>query len=197
VVTSKALQTEVPPSRVGSRTMRVHILGIVHKLAKGLGNKPAEMAAHARYTALLKEIINSRGVQFIGEEEVEVYTDEGIPGVVEPCERHQEPSIAAKLGDGCCNYGMIEMTEKMQQAIGIWEEQHPRAMGQTDGRLLSDDIREAYMVFRALKLAGNAQSILVICGFEHVPHLYRKFVDLGHQVTKDSIRDHAEIGWPA
>jgi hypothetical protein len=91
----------------------------------------------------------------------------------------------------------IEMSFAAREALGIAEEQlHHRhepifsggiPVGSRVVRVLSDGIREEYMLWRTLTQADQAGNILILCGFSHVDELCQRFEKAGHQVTTDSL----------
>jgi hypothetical protein len=63
-------------------------------------------------------------------------------------------------------------------------------------RVLSDGIREEYMLWCALTKAGEARSILILCGSSHADELRQRFEKLGHQVTLDSLCNRSWYSHP-
>ena len=60
-------------------------------------------------------------------------------------------------------------------------------MGFKANRVLSDGIREEYMLWRTLTKAGNVESVLVLCGFSHAKELSHRFERHDCRVTLDSL----------
>lgn len=134
-----------------------------------------------QFEELLRRRIAERGVQFIGEEADFDFTTTaqslGIPranidmpeaervkrGIAE--EQRRRIRVPSYLGSDA-RTGLT--TEGYQRDLGNgWVELEPR--------LPSDTIREEYMFDRVLEEAGNAQSIIVICGILHSEELAKRF----------------------
>ena len=91
----------------------------------------------------------------------------------------------------------IEMSLEAREALGIADEQlrerHEAVfsggipIGSKVVRVLSDGIREEYMLWRTLTKADEAKNILVLCGFSHVDELSQRFEKAGHEVSTDSL----------
>lgn len=59
-------------------------------------------------------------------------------------------------------------------------------------RVPSDDLREEYTTQRAFEGAGNAESILLLCGSMHARELAKRFADAGNNVGVDFLHNY---GW--
>jgi hypothetical protein len=149
------------------------------------------------YRTLLTELVKKHGVQFIGEE--------ADPAV---------ETVAAQLTASLTlpfPWKSIDMLEEARRAVGIYEEQMNRVEVQMPGRVNthaaadgfyldlkngshrfaarvpSDAVREDYMVKRAIEYAGEARSIMVLCGNFHVEELAKRFNARGNEVETDAV----------
>src|SRR5258708_13498857 len=157
-----------------------------HEVQKALRplDAPPGARANRRFEELLKRKIAEHSVQFIGEEA-----------------EFGSETIAQRLGLAWAN---IDMPETERAARGISAEQSrrapiPRYLGddartqlteegyqrivrdgwvELEPRLKSDEVREEYMLQRTMDEAGDAESILVICGIVHSAELADRFPDL-------------------
>jgi hypothetical protein len=153
-----------------------------------------------QYRNLLNQIIDQHQVRFICEE-------------ANPCLHYvgQEVSVSRGLPRDWKN---IDMPEDVRKQFGIYEEQMNRAeeprLGKIksyvgdDGyysdykndthvfvpRVPSDAIREEYMVERAIAEAGDANSILVLCGHLHAPEVANRFAQAGHTVSLEMLHNY-------
>ncbi len=159
--------------------MRVYILGIDHEIQTFDGKRTAE--EKAEFEKLLRALVSQHHIEFIGDE---TYREKNAIA----------KSVASSLG---IRWEPIEMSQKAREELGIAEEQATQrheeifadnlVVDSKPVRVLSDGIREEYMVWRTLTKAAEAQSILVLCGFSHIDELRQKFEKAGHQVTIDSL----------
>jgi hypothetical protein len=178
--------------------MKVFVLGVDHELQRTDGLRSPAMKQ--QYRDLLNRIIDEHHVQFLCEE-------------ANPCLHYvgQEVSVSRGLPHEWKN---IDMPQEVREQLGIHEEQSNRApeprLGKIkshigdDGyysdykddshvfvpRVPSDAVREQYMFERALEGAGNANSILVLCGHLHAPEVAKRFTQAGHAVTLDMLHNY-------
>lgn len=171
-----ASRERLPPNPV-AMTRNVYILGIDHEIqtldGKRAGNEKAE------FESLLRALVPE--AEFIGEETL-------------PEKETVAKSVTSSLG---IRWEPIEMSAAAREALGIADEQLRERhepiiqggipVGSRVVRVLSDGIREEYMLWRTLTKADEASNILVLCGFSHVDELRQKFEKAGHQVTTDSL----------
>ena len=54
-------------------------------------------------------------------------------------------------------------------------------------RVPSDGIREEFMAWKTLKIAGKVQSIMIVCGRLHTDALAERFRKAGHEVDKHDL----------
>jgi hypothetical protein len=160
-------------------TRNVYILGIDHEIQTFDGKCSAE--AKVEFEKLLRALTSQHHVEFIGEE-------------IYPKKDAIAKSVARSLN---IRWARIEMSQTARRTLGIAGEQlrerHEAIfsggipVGSKIVRVLSDGIREEYMLWRTLTKADQAKNILVLCGFSHVDELRQKFEKAGHQVTIDSL----------
>lgn len=161
--------------------MKIYILGADHEIQRGTDRVSTEDIA--RFKTLLEQIISENDIEFIGEE---------IVPNIETVAGH----IAEQLDLPC---EIIEMSAPAREALGIAEEQRHRSVPIFEGgipvafgghvRVLSDGVREEYMVWSSITKAEEvkADSILVLCGLSHAAELRDRFEKYGHTVTLDSL----------
>jgi hypothetical protein len=114
---------------------------------------------------LLRRVVQSRKVDFIGEETY-------------PARNTIAKQVAHCLG---FRWVAIEMSERARDELGIAEEQRTRPASPNESRVASDAIREEFMVWKTLKEAVSAQSILVVCGLMHTHALAERFRKAGYE----------------
>jgi hypothetical protein len=175
--------------------MNVLVVGIDHEIQKVDAWRSDEMKT--AYRNLLTTLVATHGVQFICEEAHP--TLETVAAQL---------TISLKLPFPWKN---IDMPEEARRAAGIYEEQMNRVPVPVPGtvnthtaaegfyldlkngrhsftaRVASDAVREAYMVERAVEYAGEAKSIMVLCGNFHVEELAKRFSARGNVVQKDAV----------
>jgi hypothetical protein len=160
-------------------TGNVYILGIDHEIQTFDGRRSGE--EKSEFEKLLRALVSEYQIEFIGEETYPE-KDSIAKSVARSLDIHWKP---------------IEMSLMAREALGIADEQLHELhepifsggipVGSRVVRVLSDGIREEYMLWRALTMAEEAKNILVLCGFSHVDELRQKFEKAGHQVTTDSL----------
>lgn len=162
--------------------MNILIVSIDHRiqLVKSDYATPALNERRDRLENLLQKKVAERNVQFIGEE--------SLP---------QGPTIAqrlAKTRDPQIPWDNMDMTDEERKLAGIHDalrnrpihkEKRGEEMVLIEHRIAEDDIREDFMVSKALLNAGNSESILILCGDMHVHALKQKFQARGHSVDTD------------
>ncbi len=157
------------------------ILGINHQIqwvriwscSSGGELERFEQGQKDKFRELLRKRIAERAVQFIAEET-----------------KHGEPSIAHELyaSEGC-RYANIEMhpDERAERKIPNNYEIDPNVPQEQKTQFHQQ--REEYMFEKAIAEAGDAESIIVICGRSHTPALASRFRDAGHRVEEADIQD--------
>jgi len=168
--------------------MKIYILGIDHEIQLADGRRA--QAEKAEFAKLLTEIFSKHEIRFIGEET--------FP---------EKASIARTFGGMIgIPWEPIEMSPEGRKELGIADEQvHERhepifennlVVGSKARRVLSDYIREEYMVWRMLTKVEDPASVLVLCGLMHAENLGRLFQREGHEVTVDSLCNYAWYSHP-
>lgn len=162
--------------------MKIYILGIDHEIQVFDGKRTTE--EKTKFEKLLRELVSEHHIEFIGDE-----TYRRKKAIAK--------SVARLLH---IHWGPIEMSLTARKALGIAEEQALQrsepifrdnlVVGSKRTRVLSDGLREEYMIWRTITKAEEARSILVLCGFSHVDELCKKFEKAGYQVTTDSLCRH-------
>jgi hypothetical protein len=179
--------------------MNILVLGIDHEIQMMDAWRSAAMKA--AYRALLTSKLQQHGVQFIGEEAPPICQTVG-----------QQLSVELALPRPWRN---IDMSEQTRKDAGIYEEQMQRVPIHRPGavqthfhlggfyldlrnsshlfcpRIPSDAVRESYMSDRALEGAGDASSIMILCGNFHVQGLAEIFGIHGDNVTVDAVYNYA------
>jgi len=160
-------------------TRNVYILGIDHEIQTFDGRRAAE--DKSEFEKLLRALVSERHIEFIGDE---TYPEKNAIA----------KSVASSLN---IRWEPIEMSLAAREALGIADEQLRERhepmfsggipIGSKLVRVLSDGIREEYMLWRTLTKADEAKNILVLSGFSHVDGLRQRFERAGHHVTADSL----------
>ncbi len=157
----------------------IYILGIDHEIQTFDGKRTVN--EKAEFESLLRALVSEHRAEFIGEETF-------------PEKETIVRSVASSLG---IRWEPIEMSAAAREALGIADEQlRERHEPIFNGgipvssrivRVLSDGIREEYMLWRTLTKADEAKNVLVLCGFSHVDELRERFEKAGHKVTRGSL----------
>lgn len=166
----------------------IYILGIDHEIQIFDGKRSVE--EKAEFEKLLRALVSEHHIEFIGDE---TYQDKNAIA----------KSVATSLD---IRWEPIEMSDTARKALGIADEQlHERhepiiqggiPVGSRVVRVLSDGIREEYMLWHTLTKAHKAENILVLCGFSHVDELRQRFEKQGYRVTTDSLCSRAWYSHP-
>jgi hypothetical protein len=172
--------------------MKIFILGLAHGVQSASG--ACSDAQKGRFRKLLTQLIAERSIDFIGEEQ--------SPG---------HPTIASDLANSLgIRWEPIDMSESEKASLGspkTWS-RIPRYLGdkartclteegyqrdlrngwvEIEPRHESDKERDAFMFDRVICCAGSAKSVLVLCGYNHLMQLKRKFLEAGHDVNCDAL----------
>jgi len=164
--------------------MNILIVSILHEFQLDDGELASAELRQLRdnLEALLQKKIAERIVEFIGEE-----TDW----------KSKHSTIAQRLANKRTPqipWKNVDMTEEERKTAGIYEalKNRPyRVVWRGDKtvaifrRIPEDDIREEFMVSRAIEYAGNAESVLILCGDMHTGALKKKFEHREHLVEAD------------
>ena len=162
--------------------MRVLIVSIDHFVQRAKsGRETAALAARKnKLDSLLRREIAARNVRVIAEE-------------AEP--RYQ--TIAQNLANASnsqISWKNIGMNEDERNRAGILDalrnrpthnEQRDNQEVEIEHRIPEDDIYEDFMVAETLQGAGEAESLMILCGDMHVQALKEKLKMHGHRVEKD------------
>jgi len=137
------------------------------------GFEAFEQGQKERFAQVLREKIRERGIQFIGEEA-----------------RYGDETIAEAIrGQANCRHVNIEMPpeERARRKIPAGYYEDPNLPEAEKTRCNHE--REEYMADRIITEAGEAQSILVICGRIHAQPIAEWLVGHGHSVETIDLRD--------
>jgi superfamily II DNA or RNA helicase len=163
--------------------VRILILGINHQIqwvriwsSSTTGElERFERGQKDQYRELLRKRIAERQAQFIGEET-----------------KHGEPSIAEEVcaSEGC-RYFNIEMhpDERREQKVSDNYENDPSLSAEERTRFNKQ--REDYMFRDILAKSNNAESIIAICGRNHVSALAARLRGSSHQVEEEDIQSES------
>jgi len=168
--------------------VNVYICGIDHEIQTYDGRR--EAALKKQFEELLRNLVSKHTVQMIGDETYEA-----------------KDAIAKRVaGSMGIRWVPVEMSLNAREELGIAHEQrHDRyecvtqdgtPIGFRAKRVLSDGIREEYMLWCALRNSGDAKSILILCGFLHVEELRKRFEKHGCQVITDSLCKYSWYSHP-
>jgi hypothetical protein len=129
---------------------------------------------------LLRREIPARNVQFISEEAPPLYET-----IAQRLGNEHDPQMPPKN---------IYMNDDERREAGIYDalknrpthaEQKGDEWVEIEHRIPEDDIREDFFVTETLQAAGNAESIIILCGDMHVHAVKKKLERYGHRVEKD------------
>jgi hypothetical protein len=181
------------------RIMKVFILGLAHGVQTADGGCSA--AQKSKYREFLSQLIRERSVEFIGEE--------------------QSPGRATIAGEIAKSLGIpwqpIDMSESEKKKLGVPKKSgnEPRYLGADaytqlteegyqanlgDGwvdierRHPTDNVRDDFMFDRVICGVGSVNSVLVLCGYNHLIQLKRKFREAGHDVDSDVLYKYKWFG---
>lgn len=158
-------------------TRNIYVLGIDHEIQTFCGKRTQE--EKDKFKNLLEMLVREHSIQFVGEE----------------CNPDKCTIAKCLASSSNIQWQPIEMSREAREALGIAEEQRNHRQTFDDitcipspqKRVLSDGIREEYMVWRTLTKAGDVQNILVLCGSLHAEELYNKFKKHSRNVTVVSL----------
>lgn len=156
--------------------MRVLIVGVFHnhQEKKSRADSAEVQQAKDALENQLREAIESRKVEFIGEES-----------------KHGVETMAKRLADQHIPrilWVNIDMTDDEARAAGVPDASARNAkrrfldedtMTWRECRIPEDEIRERFFIDKIKKKWRNAESILIVCGHGHVEALRAKFQELG------------------
>jgi hypothetical protein len=180
--------------------MNIFVLGADHEIQRVDAWRTDDMKRE--YRDLLTSVVGQHGVQFICEEANDMYqyvgqqitASRGLPrewkNIDMPQEVREQRGIAGEQ-----NHRPVEpRLGIIQSHVGDdgYYERRENGEGRFYQRVPSDAVREDYMVERAIEGAGNANSILVVCGHMHAPALAHRFTQAGHTATVDMLHNY---GW--
>jgi hypothetical protein len=164
--------------------MQVFILGINHQIqwvrlwstgsSRSGEIERFEQDQKDKFRQLLRRTIAEKKAQFLGEET-----------------KHKEPSIAEEVCGQGCLYANIEMDpdERARQDIPANYENDPAIPASEKARF--NELRENHMFREAMTKAGNADSIIIICGRNHSPTLADKFRAVNCNVEVSDIQNES------
>lgn len=179
--------------------MKAFILGLAHGVQTTAGT--CSEGQKLEYRKLLSRLVAERSVEFIGEEQ--------SPG---------HPTIAGELANSLgIRWKPIDMSESEKENRGVakkWsrvprylgaeartcltEEGYQRDLGngwvEIEPRHESDKMRDEFMFNRVICDAGNAKSVLVLCGYNHLMQLKQKFLEAAHGVDCDALYKYEWFG---
>jgi|ERR1035437_10031379 hypothetical protein len=162
--------------------MRVLIVSVNHQIqpaqVKGASTDGSVEAFERKqkesFVLMLQTEIRERGIRFIGEEA-----------------RHGDVTIAQRLrGFENCHYANIEMTpqEREYRKIPASYTNDRSNLSEVEKTRCNRE-REEYMCAKALAEAGDADSILIICGRAHTEVVAAILRQLDHNVEQVDLRD--------
>lgn len=135
--------------------------------------RATEFKAKQQFYELVKDLIESERIQFIGEE----------------CRRGQKTIPRVLANELRCRYAEIDMPAEERDRKGIARDY--QRLGE-DERNRVYNIREDYMVQRVYSESDVAIRKLIVCGAEHLKGLESQFLRSGEQVSK---RDLIKEDW--
>ena len=159
--------------------MKILILGINHQIQTStIGSHSTdgslerfERGQKEQWDLLLQRTIDERAADFIGEEA-----------------RHGWESIAKAVCEAkACRYTNIEIPPDERAAKNVPTDYESDASKTPEQKLEFHQQREEYMFQKTIEKAGEAKSLIVVCGRYHTPQLAKKFRDAGHTVEEGDI----------
>ncbi|MGA3055926.1 MAG: hypothetical protein ABSD63_17100 [Candidatus Korobacteraceae bacterium] len=179
--------------------MTIFILGLAHGVQTADGGCSA--AQKSGYREFLSQLIRERSAEFIGEE-------------VSPGRATIAGELAMSLG---IPWEPIDMSESEKEKLGVpkkWgteptclgadactqltEEGYQRNLGNgwvdIERRHPTDKVRDDFMFDRVICGVGSVNSVLVLCGYNHLIQLKRKFREAGHDVDSDVLYKYKWFG---
>ena len=103
----------------------------------------------------------------------------------------QAETIACQVGNALeCDYAEIDMPPAERNARDIpldYSDDNSPYPAEQKRKWKKE--REQYMVEQASKNVGNAQNVLIICGFKHAKNLSELFQQAGYEVKTRYVRD--------
>jgi hypothetical protein len=140
---------------------------------------------------------------------IDLICEEISPGVL---------TIAGELAQSLCiRWEPVDMGEQEKRGLGIpkkWgrnpmylgdaactkltEEGYQRDLGngwvEIELRHPGDTTRDEFMFDRVMDVAGDAKSVMLLCGYNHVLQLERKLRQAGHEVVWDALFSYKWFG---
>jgi hypothetical protein len=162
--------------------MRILIVSIDHfvQTAKNGDDSAALAARKNKLESLLKQEIAARNIQFIAEEASSEHRT-----IAQELASAGNPKISRKN---------IDMTKEERKQAKIYDalnnrpiyvEKRGSELVEIEVRIPEDDIREEFFVAETIRCAGEAESIMILCGDMHVDAVKEKLERYGHRVEKD------------
>jgi hypothetical protein len=162
--------------------MQILIIGINHQIqpvqiksASSDGKaEEFERDQKERFGALLRTEIQKRGVQLVAEEAL--HGEETVTGRVCQIEK--------------CKYANVEMTPEERASRNIpagYNEDIPNLSEDEKERCNRE--REEHVVTKTLAAAGDANSVIMVCGRFHTNRLATLFHDRGHTVQTTDLQN--------
>lgn len=132
-----------------------------------------ERKTKERFYELIKNIVESERIQFIGEE----------------CRQGQKTIPRVLSTELCCRYAEIDMPVQERDRRGIARDY--QSLGEEE-RTRVYNIREEYMVQKVYSESNVGARKLIVCGAEHLERLAARFGQSGEQLTA---RDLTKDDW--
>jgi hypothetical protein len=160
--------------------VRIFILGIRHQIQPaeiGSWSTGGKLEAFERgqketFASLLQRSIAERGVKLTAEETI-----------------HGKDTVTKRVCASVkCLYANIEMPpeERSARGIPVGYNENP-VTPQTDSEQWNRE-REDYMATQTIVQAGEADSVMVVCGWSHTQPLAERFQNAGHTVETADLR---------
>ena len=163
----------------------------------GIDQGQLEEDQKKQFRQMLGTIVKEREIQFIGEEmDVATFRERHKLGM-RSADGHPLPdqaqTIACQEANGLgCRYAEIDMPLAVRNARDIpCDYTNDNSPYPAEQKRKWSEEREQYMVEQAFKNAGDAQNVLIICGFNHAENLSELFRQAGHEVETRYVRDES------
>lgn len=161
--------------------MRISIVGVRHQIQPAQINawsssgrlQAFEREQKERFAELVQEGIAKKSVQFVAEET-----------------RHGEDTVTKRVCDSVnCRYANIEMPPEEREARGIPAGYNENPDISSSDREQWNREREEYMADKTISEAGEAESVMVVCGWSHMQEFAERFQNAGHTVEMTDLRN--------
>lgn len=160
--------------------MRIFIIGVRHQIQPDeirVWSSSGKLEAFQRqqkenFASLLRASIAENCIQVVAEETV-----------------HGEDTVTKRVCDVNCRYVNIEMPPDLRTARGIPAGYNESPDIPSSARERWNREREEYMGEKTIAEAGEAESVMLVCGWGHMQAFADRFENVGHTVEMTDLRN--------